>query len=63
MFCSLITDFIPVDVKCGECLCDIMSMEQVEWVEVERDEMLLCFVEEHWLDVLLLDHPFDSRVG
>jgi hypothetical protein len=25
MFCSLITDLIPREMKCGQCLCELMK--------------------------------------
>jgi hypothetical protein len=54
MLCSLITNFIPTDVKCGECLCEIMS----ERKDVKM-MMLLYFFVEHWQYVELLYHQFD----
>ena len=54
MLCSLVTDFIPTNVQCGKCLCEVESEEYKE-----RMRMLLRFVVEHQQDVVLLGHQYD----
>ncbi len=53
ILCSLIADFVLVEIKCGECLCVILNE-----VENKMVTMLLYFVLEHWQDIVQLDHQF-----
>ena len=54
-----ITDFIPAEVKSGECLWK----KRVNGLILRRamQVLLLCFVVEHWLNVGLLHHRFVSN--
>jgi hypothetical protein len=54
VLCSLVTDFIAIEVQCGECLGEVMNEKYKE-----RMRLLLYFVANHLQDVVLLGHRFD----
>jgi hypothetical protein len=51
ILCSLITDFIVIELKCSEYLCEILS-ERLN----QRMRILLCCVVEHSQVVVLFEH-------
>jgi hypothetical protein len=62
MLCSLIADLIVFEAQCGQCLWKIVS-DSLNTKNNGRRMVLLCFVEEYWIDVVLLVYQFDCFRG
>jgi hypothetical protein len=55
-------DLIVFEAQCGQCLWKIVS-DSLNTKNNGRRMMLLCFVEEQWLNVVLCDRRLNHNRG